>query len=301
MATSIVEIENLSHSFNHQKVLDNISLNIGRGSIYGFLGPNGAGKTTTLRLVLGLLKNQSGNISLFGTELFSNRIALLRQIGSLIEQPSLYAHLSGIENLEIFRLPYQADRKRISEVLHITGLEAAAKKKIRSYSLGMKQRLGIAVALLHDPELLILDEPTNGLDPEGIIEMRAMINSLKKVFGKTILISSHLLSEVEKIITDVAIIDHGKILFQGSFSELQQKKSSQSTVEIEVDNTIAAVDLLKPHYTLSQKNERMIVNSASKQETAKIIALLVNAGVEVYSVTEQNNNLESLFIQIISQ
>jgi len=219
MNSHIVQVENLSYYFGKQKVLDGISLLIPTGSIYGFLGPNGAGKTTTLRLIVGLLKNQSGNIRVFGEDFNRHRIRALEKIGSLIEQPSIYLHLNARENLEIYRLTYRCPQKRMNEVLDMVGLTGAGRKKARDYSLGMKQRLAIAIALLHNPELLILDEPANGLDPNGIIEMRNLLLQLNREFGKTILVSSHLLAEVEKIATDIGIIHEGKLLFQGTLPQ----------------------------------------------------------------------------------
>jgi len=215
MLSPIVHIEGLTHRFGYQTALDNISLSIPKASIYGFLGANGAGKTTTLRLLLGLIKKQKGNITLFENDLMVNRISMLKKIGSLIEQPSLYSHLSGKENLHVFGLAYPYSRKRIDEVIKTVGLTAAADKKVKAYSLGMKQRLAIAIALLHDPELLILDEPTNGLDPNGIIDVRNLIKKLNSE-GRTIIVSSHLLSEVEKVATHVGIIHNGKIVFEGT-------------------------------------------------------------------------------------
>src|SRR6187549_640680 len=196
--------------------LDNINLRVERGSIYGFLGPNGSGKTTTLSLLLGLLNNQKGTIEIFGQHLHANRINILKKIGSLIETPSLYGHLTAKENLEVYREVYGASKARIAEVLNIVGLEDTGKKTTKKFSLGMKQRLAIALALLPDPELLILDEPANGLDPAGIIELRELIKTLNKTHGMTILISSHLLAEVEKIVTHIGIIFKGKMLFQGT-------------------------------------------------------------------------------------
>jgi len=215
MLSPIVHIEGLTHRFGYQTALDNISLSIPKASIYGFLGANGAGKTTTLRLLLGLIKKQKGKITLFENDLMANRISMLKKIGSLIEQPSLYSHLSGKENLHVFGLAYPCSRKRIDEVIKTVGLTMAADKKVKAYSLGMKQRLAIAIALLHDPELLILDEPTNGLDPNGIIDVRNLIKKLNSE-GRTIIVSSHLLSEVEKVATHVGIIHNGKIVFEGT-------------------------------------------------------------------------------------
>ena len=216
MNENIITTSALDFSFSSgRKVLNDINLAVPKGSIYGFLGPNGAGKTTTLRLILGLIKSSGDKVKIFGQDLNKERIFILHRIGSLIEQPSLYLHLTARENLEVFRLSYGSDEKRIKEVLEIVGLSDTADKKARAFSLGMKQRLAIAIALLHDPELLILDEPSNGLDPNGIIEMRKLIIKLNQEFGKTILISSHLLTEMEKMATHLGIIHQGR--FKGAW------------------------------------------------------------------------------------
>ena len=303
MDSLIIETRNLDFSFRSgQKILHNLNLRVPKGSIYGFLGPNGAGKTTTLRLLLSLLKKQSGVINLFGNDFQSNRISVLSKLGSLIEQPSLYLHLTGKENLEIFRLNYNCDKKRIDKVLEIVRLTDAANKKAKAYSLGMKQRLSIAIALLHDPELLILDEPTNGLDPNGIIETRELIKHLNKEFGKTILVSSHLLAEVEKMATHVGIIHKGKLLFQGALGELQQLKSKQSAIEIEVSDTLRANEILDGHFPLKKVNgTRVLVDFESKERTAELNRMLVQSGIGVYHMAVTQNDLENLFIQITSE
>jgi ABC-type multidrug transport system ATPase subunit len=303
MQSSIIETRRLYFAFQKsQKILDDLNLQIPAGSIYGFLGPNGAGKTTSLRLILGLLKKQEGDITLFGKHLQANRIDILRRIGSLIEQPSLYLHLTGKENLEIFRLTYQCDKKRIDEVLQMVQLQHAAHKKVKSYSLGMKQRLAIAIALLHDPEVLILDEPTNGLDPSGIIETRELIKQLNREWGKTILVSSHLLAEVEKMATHVGIIHKGKLLFQGSLQQLQQLQSKQSAVEIEVNDIARAQQVLQEQFPVKQVNgSLLLVNYESRERSALLNKLLVQEGVEVYQMAVKQNDLENLFIQITAQ
>lgn len=303
MQTAVIETQHLHFSFQAgQKILDDLNLQVPTGSIYGFLGPNGAGKTTTLRLLLGLLKKQEGDLTLFGRHFKGHRLDILRRIGSLIEQPSLYLHLTGKENLEIFRLTYQCDKNRINEVLELVRLQQAANKKVKNYSLGMKQRLAIAIALLHDPEVLILDEPTNGLDPNGIIETRELIKQLNREFGKTILVSSHLLSEVEKMATHVGIIHHGKLLFQGSLQQLQQLQSQQSVVEIEVNDTLKAQQVLKDHFTLKHVNgTRLVIDYESRERSALLNRLLVQQDVEVYQLAVTQNDLENLFIQITAQ
>ncbi|HUM66224.1 MAG TPA: ATP-binding cassette domain-containing protein, partial [Chitinophagaceae bacterium] len=239
MHTPVIETTSLNYSFRYgTKTLDDINLVVPKGSIYGFLGPNGAGKTTTLRLLLGLLKNQQGGLRIFGKDFNSHRIEILKRLGSLIEQPSLYLHLTARENLEIYRLVYKVDKSRIDEVLKIVGLDQTGKKKARQFSLGMKQRLSIAIALLHQPELLILDEPTNGLDPNGIIETRELIRKLNVEHGATVIVSSHILNEVERMATHVGIIHKGKMLFQGPLTELQQMKTRQTSLQIETSDNV---------------------------------------------------------------
>ncbi len=222
MSAYILETTGLSHQFSSsQPVLDTIGLRVPKGSIYGFLGPNGAGKTTTLRLVLGLLKKQKGQIFFFGRPFENHRISILQQVGSLIENPSVYGHLTAEENIRVFQKVYRCSPDRISIVLRETGLSDTGRKKAGQFSLGMKQRLGIAIALLNEPELLILDEPTNGLDPGGIIAMRELLLSLNREKGTTILISSHLLSEINKLVTHAGVIRKGRLVFQGSMAELK--------------------------------------------------------------------------------
>jgi len=226
MPATCLETSELSYRFSRKAiVLDKIDLRVPEGSIYGFLGPNGAGKTTTLRLLLGLLRKQQGRILFFGRPFDGDRIASLRKVGSLIESPSVYGHLTAVENLAVWQKIYQCPRERIALVLQWVGLADTGRKKAGQFSLGMKQRLGIAVALLNDPSLLILDEPTNGLDPGGMIEIRELLQQLNREQGVTILLSSHLLSEMEKLVTHTGIIHRGRLLFQGSLDELRGQYS----------------------------------------------------------------------------
>jgi len=303
MSNYIIETQRLDFLFRSgQPILQQLSLQVPKGSIYGFLGPNGAGKTTTLRLILGLLKKQEGSITLFGKELAKQRLEILRRLGSLIEQPSLYMHLTGRQNLEVFRLSYQCPKKRIDEVLEMVRLTDAANKKAKAYSLGMKQRLSIAIALLHDPELLILDEPTNGLDPSGIIETRELIKTLNREQGKTILVSSHMLAEVEKMATHVGIINKGKLLFQGPLQDLQRLKSKQSAIEIEVNDTAKAQKALNGHFPVKEVNgTKLLVHFESREKVALLNRTLIEQGVEVYHLGLTQNDLENLFIQITSE
>jgi ABC-2 type transport system ATP-binding protein len=222
MTAYSLETEGLNHQFSARRpVLNKVGLRVPSGSIYGFLGPNGAGKTTTLRLVLGLLKKQEGHISFFGQPFETHRISTLQRVGSLIENPSVYAHLTAEENLRVFQKIYRCPADRIETVLRATGLSDTGRKKAGQFSLGMKQRLGIAIALLNSPDLLILDEPTNGLDPSGIIAMRELLRSLNKQQGITIVISSHLLSEISRLVTHAGVISKGSLVFQGTIAELK--------------------------------------------------------------------------------
>jgi lantibiotic transport system ATP-binding protein len=288
--TAIIKTSALTYHFNKQQK---------RGSIYGFLGPNGAGKTTTLRLLLGLLKKQQGSIEVFGKEFEQHRLESLKNIGSLIEQPSLYGHLTAKENLEVYRKIYGTSKENIASVLELVGLAATGKKKAKQFSLGMKQRLSIAVALLHNPGLLILDEPTNGLDPNGIIETRELIKRLNKERGVTIIVSSHILAEVERMATHVGIIHKGKLLFQGTLTELQSMKNQQSFLQVDTSDNVAALQLLKEHGA-EIKNGYVILPFKEKAATAAINRQLVSRNIDVYLVQPQQNDLEQLFIDITS-
>lgn len=294
----VISTEGLTFNFGDQTVVKSLSLQVPEGSIYGFLGPNGAGKTTTIKLLLNLLQTQEGSIHVFEQELRQNRIQILSQIGSLIEQPAIYLHLTGKENLLNRALLLQISEQRVNEMLDLVHLTDAAHKKAGQYSLGMKQRLGIALALLPDPKLLILDEPTNGLDPNGIIEVRELLIRLVTKHNKTVFISSHLLAEVERMATHVGIIHHGEMLFQGSIKELETL--SKPLVQIEAENPVDAANFLtRNNFTVTEVNENhLFVPYTSKQEMAGINALLNKNGYLVYSINKQQKDLEKLFLDI---
>lgn len=265
---TIIEISELSHQFSTDvKVLDSINFKVPAGSIYGFLGKNGAGKTTTMRLLLGLLTKQTGEVKVFGKEIAKHRLEILKRVGSLIESPSFYGHLSAKDNLRVLQKIFQCPKTRIDEVLEIVGLQHTNSKRVKQFSLGMKQRLSIAMSLLHNPELLVLDEPTNGLDPNGIIEMRGLLIKLNRERGTTILISSHLLSEMEKLITDVAIVEQGRVIFDGPFSDLQQKQASHSKTILKTNGSDRTEETVKKmgqvvelHETIEAKDEWFKIN-----------------------------------------
>ncbi|NHA05898.1 ATP-binding cassette domain-containing protein [Mucilaginibacter sp. HC2] len=294
----VIRTEGLSFNFGSQQVIKSLNLQVPEGSIYGFLGPNGAGKTTTIKLLLNLLQTQHGSIHIFEQELQKNRISILAQVGALIEQPAIYHHLSGRENLLNRALLLQVPAKRVDEMLNLVHLGAAANKKAGQYSLGMKQRLGIALALLTNPKLLILDEPTNGLDPNGIIEVRELLLKLVKQHGKTVFISSHLLAEVERMATHVGIIDGGQLLFQGSITELEAL--SQPLIRIEADNTVDAANLLKrKNYPVADVTDDYVyVPYTSKEQMGDINALLIQNEYAVFSIGKQQKDLEKLFLSI---
>ena len=214
MSEMVIETNALTRRYGKRTAVDRVDLCVPRGEIYGFLGPNGAGKTTTIRMLLGLIRPTAGTVRLFGENFHRHRMSVLRRVGSLVESPSYYGHLTGAENLEVVRRLLGAPKKRIAEALEIVRLTEAADRPVKGYSLGMKQRLGIAIALLGHPELLILDEPTNGLDPAGIQEMRRLIKDMPRKYGMTVLVSSHLLSEIDQIATQVGIIHEGRLIFQ---------------------------------------------------------------------------------------
>jgi ABC-2 type transport system ATP-binding protein len=224
-----IETHNLSHSYySGEGILHGINIKVPEGAIYGFLGANGAGKTTTLKLLTGLLSSAPGAVTVYNQPLRGNRLTVMRQMGALIESPSFYSHLSARENLEVFRRLYQCAAANITEALALVGLENTGSKKAGRFSLGMKQRLGIAMALLHKPSLLILDEPTNGLDPQGMIEIRELFKTLNREQHVSIVISSHILSEMEKLATHIGIIHKGRLLFQGPLAELMAIGNQQA-------------------------------------------------------------------------
>ena len=235
MNNTILEIKNLSKKSGTVYRVKNLSMSIPKSCIYGFLGPNGAGKTTTLKMILGLIKKDAGEIKMFGEDVSAkNLLALLHKTGSLIENPGGYPHLSGLENMQIIAKLKGVNETEIEKALKTVRLYEQKDKKLGAYSLGMKQRLGIAMALLGDPKLLILDEPSNGLDPAGIMEIRNLITSLPKERGMTVLISSHLLNEIEQMADYVGIIHKGQMLYQGKLSELESTGKNLERIFLEL-------------------------------------------------------------------
>jgi lantibiotic transport system ATP-binding protein len=296
----VIRTSRLSYHYSNQvQTLYDINLCVERGSIYGFLGPNGSGKTTTLSLVLGLLNNQKGEIEIFGQHLHSNRVKILGKIGSLIETPSIYAHLTAKENLEVYRNAYGASKARVEEVLEIVGLAYTGKKVAKKFSLGMKQRLSIALALLPNPELLILDEPSNGLDPAGIIELRSLVKKLNREHGMTILISSHLLGEIEKMVSHVGIIYKGKMLFQGPLAQLHRFQQRGSRLLIRTSDNEAACKILQDHEP-EMNADGVSVAFDNVSQVAAINRRLNEHQLDVYLLHPKQSDLEQLFIDLTS-
>lgn len=240
----VVKTYDLTKKYGENIVVNNLDMEVREGTIYGFLGPNGAGKSTMLKMLLGLVHQTKGEIDIFGKRFNSkNRIEILKDVGSLIESPSYYGHLTARENLKIFAAMLDLPNKNIDEVLKIVRLDKQKSKKTSAYSLGMKQRLGLASALLSFPKLLILDEPTNGLDPAGIQEIRELIRSLPKKYGMTVIISSHLLSEIDLIVDNIGIIGNGKMMYQGTLENLHETDRTKSLEEIFINLTGEEVSL----------------------------------------------------------
>lgn len=296
---TIISVEALNFGYHKKQLtLNELNLAVPKASIYGFLGANGAGKSTTIRTILGLLRPQSGNIHLFGKNITSNRLEVLQKVGTLIESPSLYKHLSGYDNLKIACKYLDVPTSRIDEVLGLVNLSENAHKISKKYSTGMKQRLGLAIALLTDPELLILDEPTNGLDPTGIIEIRNILQQLHQQ-GKTIFLSSHLLSEIEKIATQVGIIKNGTMIFQGTIHELEQLRMNNLRVNIITSDAVKAVEALNGKYQTELTSASSLELSLDdKAHLPCIIETLVNNDIKLYEVSLQKNDLEKLFINL---
>lgn len=300
MTEFIIETKRLTKKFGKQNVVDSVDLKVKKGEIYGFLGPNGAGKTTTIRMLLGLARPTKGSIHIFGKDVKKEKLSILKKVGSLVEYPSYYGHLTAYENLEAVRILLDAPKSRIDEVLSIVRLTNDAKRPVKGFSLGMKQRLGIATALLGNPALLILDEPTNGLDPSGIIEIRELIKRMPKEHGITVVISSHLLSEIDQMATQVGIISKGQMIFQDSISKLRERSTSK--IKLTVNDAESAWKTLLSHgYTTELEQNHILIENGSNKKTAEIVRSLVQNDYSVYRVEEEKKSLEEIFLELTGQ
>jgi ABC-type multidrug transport system ATPase subunit len=298
MTENIIQTQHLTRRFGQVVAVSELELAVPKGCVYGFLGPNGAGKTTTIRMLLGLIRPNKGTVRLFGENLNGNRIEVLRQVGSLVEAPSLYPNLTGRENLKLLALLLDLPDEEINRVLDIVQMEAAANRLVRGYSTGMRQRLGLAGALLGRPALLILDEPTNGLDPAGIQEMRHLLRGLPEAFGVTIFLSTHLLNEVEQIATQIGIINNGKLIFQGSPEKLQTRLSGNAILEVDNPNRARQI-LTGMGWQVSQNGDHSLSIVSNDEKTlAKANAQLVAQGIEVYHLSQEKRSLEEIFLSL---
>ncbi len=297
----VIETDNLNFSFGKRQVLSSLGLKVPEACIFGFLGPNGAGKTTTIKCLLGLYQVPDNTIKIFNKDLNSNRLDILARTGNMVEEPSLYGHLSAVNNLKILAKLHQCQEEKIPHLLDKVGLAKDAKRPVRQFSSGMKQRLCIAMALLPNPELLILDEPINGMDPGGIIEIRTLLNDLCENQGVTVFISSHILSEIEKLCSHVAVIHHGNLLYQGRMQELIDKSLGCFEVTIETDDNEKARTLLQGSYPTEITSFGLKVNAGTREAVARIVEELVTSHIAVYQVKFEYNDLESAFLELIRQ
>lgn len=296
----IIETKNLSRKFGNRKSVDSIDLQVPRQGVYGFLGPNGAGKTTTLRMILQLIRPTEGKITVFGLDAKKHRTEILHRIGSLIESPSYYGHLTAYENCKVFATVLDVSNARIQEVLRLVRLDRDAHRKVKEFSLGMKQRLGIAIAMLHQPELIILDEPTNGLDPAGIQEIRELICRLPQEIGATILVSSHLLSEVEQIATHLGIIRKGKLIYQDTLVSLKEK--SQPRLELDLDDFTRTQECIQSlGYASFVEDGKVIVPGVGREQSPQIMQSLFAKKVMLYQVYEHRKSLEQIFLEMTQE
>ena len=298
---TVIETKALCKQYGPHTAVDHVELHVPQGCVYGFIGPNGAGKSTTMKMLLGLIHPTAGRVRLLGQELTEkSRLPLLRQTGSLIESPAGYLHLTAQENLEIVADLKGVPHKDIGRVLDIVHLTQDRNRRVGQYSLGMKQRLGIAMALLGSPKLLILDEPTNGLDPAGIQEMRALIRNMPTATGATVLISSHLLGEMEQMVEQVGIIDHGHILFEGPLTELQ--RHSRGDVTLRLLDPAKAAPILRAN-GLTAHSDSCVVTLPPLQDAllADLVQKLSACGAGVVELTPHTKTLEEIFLSLTSE
>lgn len=295
---NIIETHDLCKQYGNTLRVSHLNLAVPEGSVYGFLGPNGAGKSTTLKMILGLVHPTAGSIQVLGTQMDSaNRLTVLRQVGSLIESPSYYGHLTGEENLRIVQTLRGVPEKSIREVLQIVRLDGQREKKVAHYSLGMKQRLGLASALLGYPKLLILDEPTNGLDPAGIQEMRELICGLPGRFGMTVVVSSHLLSEIDQMADHVGIIREGRLVFQDTLSALHARSCPRLALRT-TDNAGAARLLGENRVPCTLEDGWLTLPLLSDADAASLSRFLASHRVDLLRMEERQKSLEDLFLEL---
>lgn len=298
--STIINVSNLSKEYKELKAVDNLSFSVNKGEVYGFLGQNGAGKSTTIRMLMTLIAPSSGKMELFGMDLQTHRNEILQNVGAVIERPDLYKYLTAEENLRLFaRMSgIRPDEKLLDEQLERVGLLARKNSKVKTFSQGMKQRLGLAVALVHDPQLIILDEPTNGLDPQGIADVRNLILHLSKHLGKTVFVSSHLLSEIEMIADRMLIIDKGKKIIEGSVKDLFDP--TNMLVEMEIQNLQPAYEIIATTIwkdNIKSKLGRGVLFQIDKKQIPALTSELSAKGVEILAI-QPRHSLEAYFLSL---
>ena len=303
MSQEVVSVRNLEKSFKGFQAVKDVSFTVNKNDVFGFLGPNGAGKSTSLRCLLSLIKEDAGEIKLFGQPMAGNRNKILSRIGSIIEKPDFYKYLSAYKNLELLARISGArvSKSELYDILEFVGLQGREKHRFRTFSHGMKQRLGIAQALMHNPELIILDEPTTGLDPQGIVDIRNLILKLSKEQGKTVILSSHQLSEIEMIANRMVIINKGRTVIEGSVNELLN--TAQMIVRFQLDDIERGLKLLNSDFSLTnniQSDGNELEFEIEKIRIADVAECFVKNGLRIYSI-EQKRKLEDYFIKMIDQ
>lgn len=292
MEVEVLKCENLHKRIGTKEIVKGVSFDIKQGEILGFIGPNGAGKTTTIKLILGLQKSLKGSVKINGYDIEKNFEKAIEKVGTIVENPDLYMYLSGYDNLKLVANLYKGiDKNRIDEVVKVVGLENRIKDKVSKYSLGMRQRLGIAQAILHRPDLLILDEPTNGLDPEGMKQVRGLISKLAKEEKIAVLISSHNLSEIENVCNKICIIKNGQIVEKTGIEEIK-KETEKGKYTIEVDSAEKVKELIE-----CEIEDKNIIVEAERKEIPEIINKLIKNDIKIYSVTENKISLEEAFLK----
>ncbi|MFM1651101.1 ABC transporter ATP-binding protein [Brevibacillus sp. B_LB10_24] len=296
---AVVELRNVSKSIGRKQIIKNLSFSVRRGEVYGFLGPNGSGKTMTIRMIVGLISITKGEIYIEGHSIKTERGKALAQVGAIVENPELYQYMSGMKNLIHFARMSETpvSEERIDEIVRLVELEDAIHQKVKTYSLGMRQRLGIAQALLHSPSVLILDEPTNGLDPKGIRQLRDYLRKLAKEENIAIVVSSHLLPEVELMCDRVVIIQDGEFVAERVLNRSEKAAADRLPVVFEVDDPGKAAKLLSM-YGMARTDENSVTVEAQKEEVPEIISLFVGNGVKIYQITTLTQSLEDMFLDL---
>ena len=295
MANIVLELKNVSKSFGRRKVIDNISLEVKEGEIFGFLGPNGSGKTTTIKMILRLIDLDSGKITINGYDNKKQFEQAMECIGAIVENPDLYHYMTGMDNLKLHARIRNVDKKRIDEILELVGLKDRAKDKVKKYSLGMKQRLGLALTLLHKPKVLILDEPTNGLDPAGIKQLRDILKEISHKKGVAVFVSSHILSEMQLMCDKVAVIDKGKIVKIEQITN--HEEAAVETVEIKIRDVEKAIQILKEKFAIEAKTKKQSIEITIQTDKLPVVVKeLTLADVEVKAVIPKENTLEEIFL-----